>query len=100
MFAQFAVYLELFGGKFGDHLVVAAAVGFGYEGADLALAALELAMREGVEGVFHLIGHGLRVGRDGGGVFVLEGASKEDVTLLVGRGVEEVGWGGRVGESL
>ena len=57
-------------------------------------------MREGVEGVFDLLGHGLRVGGCGGVVCVLEGAGEEDVTLLVGCGVEWVGWGGGVGESF
>jgi hypothetical protein len=37
--------------------MVTAAVGFGDEGAELALTAFELAMREGVEGVFYLLGH-------------------------------------------
>ena len=59
MFAEFAIDLEFFRGEFAEHFVVAAAVGFGDESAKLALTAFELAMLEGVEGVFDLLGHGL-----------------------------------------
>jgi hypothetical protein len=37
--AQLAVDLEFFRGEFAEHFVVAAAVGFGDEGAELALTA-------------------------------------------------------------
>jgi len=39
--------------------MVAATIGFGDQGAEFALAAFEVAMLEGVEGVFDLLGHGL-----------------------------------------
>ena len=76
--------------------MVAAAVGFGDEGAEFALAAFEMAMLEGVEGVLDLLGHGLSCGE----AIVLEGAGEEDVTVLVGCGVERVGGGWSVGESF
>ena len=62
VFAQFAVDLEFFRGESCEHLVVPAAVSFGYECAEFALAAFQLTMREGVEGVFYLHRHGLWVG--------------------------------------
>jgi hypothetical protein len=76
--------------------MVAAAVGFGDEGAEFALAAFEMAMLEGVEGVLDLLGHGLSCGE----AIVLEGAGEEDVTVLVGCGVEGVGRGRGVGQGL
>ena len=57
VFAELAVDLEFFGSEVLQHFVVAASVGFGDEGAELALTAFELAMREGVKGVFDLLGH-------------------------------------------
>jgi hypothetical protein len=72
--AEGAVELELFGGETGEHVVVAATVGFGDEGAEFALTAFELTMFEGVERVLDLLGHG--EGR-GGGVFgFVEGAGE------------------------
>ncbi len=62
MFAEFAIDLEFFCGELCEHLLVAAAVGFGDEGAEFALAAFEVAVLEGVEGVFDLLGQGLSVG--------------------------------------
>src|SRR5207247_1640754 len=48
-----------------------------------------------------LLGHGLHVGGRGGGIVgMLEGTGQKDVAVLVGRGVEWVGWGGGVGESF
>jgi hypothetical protein len=61
VFAEFAVDLEFFCSKFFQHFLVAATVGFDDEGAELALAAFEVAVLEGVECVFDLFGHGLRV---------------------------------------
>jgi hypothetical protein len=98
VFAEFAVDEEFFGGEFFQHFVVTAAVGFSDEGAEFTLTALEVSVLEGVEGVFDLLGHGLRVG--GGWVgLVLKGAGEEDVAVLVGCGVERVGrcWGVREG---
>ncbi len=82
--------------------MVAAAVGFGDEGAGFALAAFEVAVLEGVEGVFYLLGEG-ELGGAGGVVGfdgVLKGAGEEDAALLVGCGVEGIGWDGGVGESF
>jgi hypothetical protein len=61
MLAQAAIDLKLFCSEFSQHLMVAAAVGFGDKCAELALTAFEVAMREGVEGIFDLLGHGLGV---------------------------------------
>ena len=99
VFAEFAVDLEFFCGELCEHLLVAAAVGFGDQGAEFALAAFEVAMREGVESIFDLLGHGLHVD-DAAVVGVFEGAGEEDAALLVGGGVEGVGRGGGVGESF
>src|SRR5258705_10828599 len=57
-------------------------------------------MLKGVEGVFDLLGHGLCVGGRCGVGFVLERSGQENVAVLVWRGVEGVGWSGRVGESF
>ena len=62
MFAELAIDLKFFCGEFSEHFLVATAVGFGDESAEFALTAFELAMLEGVESVFDLLGHGLRVG--------------------------------------
>jgi hypothetical protein len=59
--AEFAVDLEFFCSEFFQHFLVAAAVGFGDEGAELALAAFEVPVLEGVKGIFYLLGHGLSV---------------------------------------
>ena len=67
MFAQFAVDLEFFRGELRQHLMVAAAVGFGDEAAKLALAAFEVTCSRVCEGIFDLLGHGLRVGVAGVG---------------------------------
>ena len=61
MFAELAIYVQFFGREFSEHLVIAAAVGFGDESAKFALAAFELAMLKRVKSVFNLLGHGLRV---------------------------------------
>lgn len=61
MLAEFTVDLEFLCGELLQHFLIAAAVGFGDEGAELALTAFEVAVGEGVEGVFYLLGHGLRV---------------------------------------
>ena len=63
MLAEFAVDFEFFVGEFAEHFVVAAAVGFGDEGADFALSTFEMAVGEGVEGVVDLLsGDGLVTG--------------------------------------
>jgi hypothetical protein len=90
--AEFAVDLEFFCGQPLQHLVVAATVGFGDEGAELALAAFEVAMLEGVESVFDLLGHGLAVG-----VGVFEGTGEKNVAWLVVGYVEWIGGCGSVG---
>ena len=100
MFAKFAVDLEFFGVSLVEHLVVAAAVGFGDQGAEFALAAFEVTMLEGVERVFDLLGQRIGVGGARRVVVVLEGAGEKDATVLVGRGVERVGRRGGVGESF
>ena len=61
MLAQVAIDLKLLCSEFSQHLMIAATVGFGDEGAELSLTAFEVTMREGVKGVFDLLGHGLRV---------------------------------------
>jgi hypothetical protein len=60
--AQVAIDLKLLSSEFSQHLMVAATVGFGDEGAEFALTAFEVAMGEGVEGIFDPLGHGLCVG--------------------------------------
>ena len=82
--------------------MVAAAVGFGDEGADFALAAFEVAVGEGVEGVADLLGEGFGLGVGGGllGWGVFEGSGEEDAALLVGGGFEGVVGRGGVGEGL
>src|SRR5260370_42652022 len=57
VFAESAVDVEFFCCEPGEHIVVAAAVGFGEQGADLALAALHPAVFEGVEGICDLFGY-------------------------------------------
>ena len=61
----------------------------------LALAAFEVAVVEGVEGVFDLLGEGFGLRVSGGllGWRVFEGSGEEDAALLVGCGVEGVGSG-------
>ena len=59
--AEGAIDLNLFGGELGEDGVVAAAIGFGDQAADLALAAFETASFESVESVFDLLSHGLGV---------------------------------------
>jgi hypothetical protein len=58
---QLAIDLKLFCGELLQHFLIAAAVGFGDKGAELALTTFEVTMREGVKGVFDLLGHGLSV---------------------------------------
>jgi hypothetical protein len=53
--AELAVDVELLGDELVEHLLVAAAVGFGDLRAEFALAAFEAAMFERVKRAFHLI---------------------------------------------
>lgn len=90
MFAELLVDLHLFEHEFFEHGVVAAAVGLGDLGAELALAAFEAAAFEGMEGVFDLGGECalLLVRR------VLEDECKLGAGVVCGGGVEGI-FGGR-----
>ena len=59
--AQFAVDLHLFGSELREHLLVAAAVCFRDEGANLTLAALKMTMLERVKSVFYLLRNRLSI---------------------------------------
>jgi len=81
--------------------VVAAPVGFGDEGAELALTAFEVTVFEGMKRILYLFGHGLRVGRASVGlVCMLECEGEESSAGLIGRSVEWVGWRGGIGEGF
>lgn len=99
--AEESVDLEFFGGELGEHGLIVAAVGFGDEGSEFALAAFHVAVFEGVEGVLDLLGKGELGGAGGVGFeLMVEGVGEEGAAGLVGSGVEGVGRDGGVGEGF
>ena len=100
--AQAAVEEEFFLDEPCEHVVVAAALGFGDQGAHLALATLHVPMLQSVQCIFNLLcGRALIAG---GGLRLLcgllESASQQDAARLIGCGIERVRRRRCVGEGF